>query len=309
MASSAGTGTGTVGSQPVPKARSHALLICTVAYIVAVGAALVSGFAMRHQHPIVIVGIADTVATIVVFGFSRLSNNSSIYDPYWSAAPLLILPYFALGPWAAEANSWRLLAVFVVVFMWGIRLTYNWARRWKGLHDEDFRYVELRKKHGQRYWLVSFFGIHYFPTVLVFLGCLPLYYACKSPAPFGALDAFGITLALIAIWFEATADEQLRVFAQGPREPGAILKTGLWRYSRHPNYFGEIPFWWALLAFGVAASPSAWWTAAGALAITALFNLASVPLIDTRMLEKRPHYADHMKSTNAIFPWWPKGDG
>jgi steroid 5-alpha reductase family enzyme len=283
--------------------RAYGFAVCTAAYVVAGIAAVGCALALGDAHPIVVAAVADALATVVVFGFSRVTNNSSIYDPYWSVAPLVILPYFAFGPWAASADRMRVLATLLVVFAWGIRLTYNWARRWRGLDDEDFRYVELRKKHGRRYWLVSFLGIHFFPTVLVFLGCLPLYYAATSPARFGVLDGLGVAIGIAAIWCEATADKQLRRFAQSPHEPKAILASGLWRHSRHPNYFGEILFWWAILAFGLGASPASVWTSVGALSITGLFKFVSVPLLDTRMLEKRPHYAEHMQRTNAIVPW------
>jgi steroid 5-alpha reductase family enzyme len=286
--------------------RIFGLLLCLVAYLVATGAAAIVHFVLPGKHPILIAAIGDFVATVVVFVFSRLTNNSSMYDPYWSVAPLVIAPYFAFGPWAAGANRSHIFAAFLVVGFWGVRLTYNWARRWKGLADEDFRYVDQRRKHGRRYWVVSFLGIHLFPTILVFLGCLPLYYAATSKLPFNALDSLGLLIASIAIWFEATADRQLHAFSQSPREPGSVLATGLWRYSRHPNYFGEILFWWGVLAFGLAGSTKAWWTGIGALAITALFKFVSVPLIDKRMLEKRPHYAANLRSTNAIFPWWPR---
>ena len=285
-----------------------AFAICTLAYLVALAAAIACGLALRQSHPIAVAAAADFVATVVVFGFSRATNNSSIYDPYWSVAPLAILAYYALGPWALGENPLRVLVTSAVVTAWGARLTFNWARRWKGLADEDFRYVDLREKHGPRYWVVSFLGIHLFPTVLVFLGCLPLYYAVTSREPLGALDVLGVAVAVLGIWFEATADRQLRRFAQRAHGRGAILATGLWRYSRHPNYFGEITFWWGLLAIGLGASSGAWWTAVGALSITALFKLASVPLIDARMLARRPAYAEHMRTTNAIFPWPPQAE-
>jgi len=284
-----------------------AFAVCFLAYLVALAAAIACGFVLRNRHPIVVAAAADFVATVVVFGFSRLTNNSSIYDPYWSVAPLVILPYWALGPWALGANPLRVLVTSAVVLAWGMRLTFNWARRWRGLADEDFRYVDLRAKHGPRYWVVSFLGIHLFPTVLVFLGCLPLYHAATSREPLGALDVLGVAVAVIGIWFESTADRQLRRFAETPHDRSAVLATGLWRYSRHPNYFGEITFWWGLLAIGLGAAKGAWWTAVGAVSITALFKLASVPLIDARMLARRPAYAAHMKTTNAIFPWPPQG--
>jgi steroid 5-alpha reductase family enzyme len=284
-----------------PNDRRRGFIACGVAYAVALGSALASGTALRGQaSPLVVAGVADVVATIVVFGFSRAFDNSSVYDPYWSVAPPFLLAFFA---WTADGpNTARLIAAVVVVGLWAVRLTYNWARRWDGLAHEDFRYVDHRAKHGRLYWLVSFFGIHLFPTVLVFLGCLPLYYAATSPTPFGVLDALGTGVALVAIGIESHADATLRAFVTARPDPTAVLREGLWRTSRHPNYFGEILFWWGLLGLSLGTGFAAAWTAVGAVAITALFVFVSVPLMDARMLTRRPSYAEHMKTTNAIVP-------
>ena len=104
-----------------------------------------------------------------------------------------------------------------------------------------------------------------------------------------------------AILIEALADEQMRAFAR-TKKSGDIMQSGLWAYSRHPNYFGEISFWWGLFLFGLAADASWWWTGVGAVAMTLLFHFASVPMLDARSVERRPGYEDHMRRVNAIVP-------
>jgi len=101
------------------------------------------------------------------------------------------------------------------------------------------------------------------------------------------------------------ADEQLRAFRKERRE-GEILARGLWAFSRHPNYFGEVSFWWGLFLFALAADPGAWWSGVGAAAITALFVFASIPLLDRRSAARRPAYAEHMKRVSALVPWFPR---
>jgi steroid 5-alpha reductase family enzyme len=280
---------------------SRAARLCALTYVAAGGAAVLVAWAMRGAHPIWAAAAADALATIVVFAFSRGFDNSSLYDPYWSVAPLAIVPYFW---WAGGApNVVRAALVAACIACWGLRLTYNWARRWGGLHHEDWRYVDLRQKHGARYWVVSFVGIHFVPTVLVFLGCLPIYWVMLSRRPLGALDAAAVAVTVLAIAFETLADRQLHEFASSGPAPGSFLRAGLWRYSRHPNYFGEVLFWWGVALFGLAANPRALWLTGGAVAITLLFVFVSIPLIDERMLARRSGYAEYASRTSALVPW------
>jgi steroid 5-alpha reductase family enzyme len=168
------------------------------------------------------------------------------------------------------------------------------------------RYTVLQQQAGRAYWLVSFLGIHLFPTIMVFLGCLPLFPVLAGPErPLGALDLVAAGITGFAIWLEAAADQQLRRFANASHPPGEFLRSGLWAWCRHPNYLGEILFWWGLLAFSLAAGFVSWWTAVGAIGITVMFCLVSIPMIDRRMIERRPAYAEHAKQTSALLPRRP----
>jgi steroid 5-alpha reductase family enzyme len=204
---------------------------------------------------------------------------------------------------APGAPPLRRYLVVGLIVLWGARLTWNWLRGWGGLHHEDWRYVDLRQKTGRAYWLVSFFGLHFMPTVTVFLGLVALAPALSGTAPLGPLDALAAAVTLGAVVLEAIADEQLRAFRHRPRADGSILDTGLWAWSRHPNYLGEISFWWGLFLFGVAGTQAiAWWTLPGPLWMTALFVFISVPMLDRRSLARRPAYAAHMKAVPGLLP-------
>jgi steroid 5-alpha reductase family enzyme len=272
-----------------------------VAYVAAGVVALLLAQRLPGSWPLwQVVAAADVVATVVVFGFSVVLDNSSVYDAYWSVAPMAIAPALA---WVGAAPVARKAIVVALVLLWGARLTYNWARGWQGLGHEDWRYVAYRKA-GRAYWPISFVGIHMMPTVLVFLGCLSLFPALVSgTAPLGPIDvaAFAVTAGAIAL--EGVADQQLRAFRLSDPAPGTILESGVWAWCRHPNYLGEISLWWGLFLFAVAADRSAWWTVAGPLAITLLFSFVSVPLLDKRSLARRPKYAEHMARIPALFPW------
>jgi steroid 5-alpha reductase family enzyme len=241
-------------------------------------------------------------------------NNSSLYDPYWSVAPPIIALYWLLSS-TSPTVALRVVPLFALVLVWSVRLTANWARRWQGLEHEDWRYVAFRERFQRLYWPVSFLGIHLFPTIVVFLGCLSLYavLGASSRGP-GILDAAAIAVTAAAVWIEATADRQLRRYLSRRSSAGSstegsakggIYDRGLWALSRHPNYFGEVLFWWGLYLFALSDSPSSWWALLGPLAMTALFVFVSVPMMDRHMLASRPEYAQVMRVRSGLVPWFP----
>ena len=293
-------------SAAAPATRSHSFTVVGVAYLVALVAALAVLHLLPDTTPLWRVLAADVAATLVVFACSMAVRNSSLYDPYWSVAPPFVVLF-----WAAEASAGtvplRQVLVGMLVFAWGARLTMNWARGWQGLSHQDWRYVNLYAQSPMPSWLVSLLGIHLFPTVQVYLGCLALLPAvARGTQPAGILDLAALIVTAGAIVIETVADEQLRAFNR-TKVSGDILASGLWRYSRHPNYFGELAFWWGLWLFGLAADPGTWWwTLIGPVAMTAMFLFASIPMLDQRSLERRPGYAEHMQRVSTLVPWFPR---
>jgi steroid 5-alpha reductase family enzyme len=195
----------------------------------------------------------------------------------------------------------------LLVAAWGGRLTWNCFRRWESIRHEDWRYRAFRGTSGRAYWLVSFAGIHLMPTLVVFAACLPLIPALMRPAqPLGWLDMVAAGVTFGAVGIEAVADSQLRRFLRSPRPERSLLESGLWALCRHPNYAGEILFWWGLYLFGLSAAPSMWWAIVGPIAMTALFLGISIPMIDRHMLQRYPAYQGRMRRSFALLPW-PKG--
>lgn len=292
-------------------APPRAFALVTLSYVIALAAAWATMRFAPPMHPLLLLFAADVVATVIVFGFSRAFDNSSFYDPYWSVMPMVLAAYLPFSglPGVVELGP-RQLLVIVVVFAWGVRLTVNWMRGWSGLEHEDWRYVGFREQFPRAYWAVSFAGIHFFPTVCTFLGSLAMWPAATSDAPLGPLDVAGGVVALAATAIEYVADEQMRAFRreQAARGgAGGTCERGLWGWSRHPNYFGEISFWVGLWMIGVTARPAdAWWTASGPLTMIVLFVFASIPLMEKRSLARRPEYADVQRRISMLVPWPPK---
>ena len=292
------------------------LLHMTLAYVVTLGVGWITLLALG-QSPIWDMFWADIAATVAIFIFSRLYKNSSFYDAYWSVIPPLIALYWAREATAIEATAIEATAVavdgtrawlvIVLVWLWGIRLTVNWATYWPGLEHEDWRYGPIKTNAGKWNALADFAAIHLFPTVIVFVACLPIYAAVAMDArPLNWLDYVAAAVTALAIIIELLSDIQLHRFL-AHRKEGEIMKTGLWAYSRHPNYFGEWLFWAGLALFGIAAVPSAWWwVLPGAIAMLVMFLVASIPMIDKRSVERRPEYEAHMARVSGFVPWFPK---
>ena len=283
-----------------------------IAYVVCIAAAIAtlywihSSYPPSDWRPLWAAFAADFVATVVIFVYSRVYKNSSFYDPYWSVIPPILAIYW-IWVYPESMENLRTWLVLALVWAWGIRLTTNWSLYWPGLHHEDWRYPMVRERAGRFAVPADFLGIHLFPTIQVFLGCLPILVVVQHPeASLGWLDAVAVIVMAGAILIQMVSDIQLHRFIAN-RKPGELLDKGLWSWSRHPNYFGEIGVWVGLMLFGLATAPEMWWLVCpGAVAMILMFVFASVPFLDNRSLERRPAYAEYMKRTSALIPLPPK---
>jgi len=248
--------------------------------------------------------ILDLLATFAIFLISMLVNNSCIYDPYWSLAPPIIFLYWISAGEPVEGNVLRQTLILLLVIFWSIRLTWNWIRRWNGLIDEDWRYRNFRKKFPSSYWLVSFLAIHLVPTLIVFLGCISVYPALMMIAsPLNIIDLIAGSITLAGIIIETVSDQQLRKhLRKGREEP--FLSEGMWKYSRHPNYFGEVLFWIGLAVFSLSSDSFIWWILPGPVIVLMMFLFISVPMTDKRMLQRRRGYREYYKKTSGLIPWF-----
>jgi len=285
------------------KARSLALV--TVAYVVAVAVAAVWLIWGVHTGRLWLdTLIADVLATLVVFVFSRAYGNSSFYDAYWSVVPPVMLWYWWSQSGVQQLRCWL---ISLVVVLWAIRLTANWLYSFPGLHHEDWRYPMFRERAGRWEFIVDLVTIHLIPTLLVFAGMLPAYVAVTRPgADIGWLTAVATVVGLAAVALELAADVQMHRFV-ATKAAGEAMDRGLWAWSRHPNYFGEFSFWVSLALFGVATAPAdAWWLSLGALGMLGMFLGGSIPMMETRSLERRPEYQAVIDRVSRFAPRPPR---
>ncbi len=274
--------------------RAASFVAVTLVYVIAAaaGIALYKALALPWWLSLL---IADAAATAVTFAFSVLFTNASVYDPYWSVQPPVILAAFALGKPLTALGALLLVAVFA----WAIRLTANWAYTFGGLCHQDWRYTMLKQKTGVFYPLVNFVGIHMVPTLVVYGCILPAVWAVRNGVGASIGSVIFICLSLGAATMQGVADVQMHRFRKNRTAP--FIRTGLWKYSRHPNYLGEILMWWGVALAVICASPDAWYLAAGALANTVLFLAVSIPLAEGRQSRKEG-FAAYKKQTRMLLP-------
>lgn len=277
--------------------RPLSFVIITLIYLVAFAAGILTYVFLPLPMWLSLL-IADVVATIVTFVFSVIFKNASVYDPYWSVQPIAILVAFALF------NQLNLVKIclLVVVCLWGIRLTANWAYTFKNLNHQDWRYTMLQEQTKKFYPVINFVGIHMVPTLIVYACTLPAVYVLTSNTN-NPLSLIFMAVSVFAFTMQGVADIQMHKFQKTRLETGEkFIRTGLWKHSRHPNYLGEILMWWGVgLASVVTLVFNYWWLLTGALLNTLLFLFVSIPLSDGRQAKKEG-FLEYKKQTRMLLP-------
>ena len=228
-------------------------------------------------------------------------RNVSIVDSLWSLMLFTAGVIYALG---ADPRAPRLAFVLWLLALWAARLSIYITARGMG-KGEDARYQAIRARNEPHFKWKSLYLVFWLQAVLAWVISLPLLGAFASNQPLGILDYLGILLWLVGLVFEAGGDWQLARFRKNPANTGAVMNRGLWRYTRHPNYFGEFCIWWGFWL--VALSAGAWWSVAGPLLLTfLLLRVSGVSLLEKDIGNRRPRYADYVLKTNAFLPGPPR---
>jgi steroid 5-alpha reductase family enzyme len=237
---------------------------------------------------------------VLLWGLSLKLRDSSIVDLFWG-------PAFAIVAWAVLLQvgpTPRALLVAGLVTAWGLRLGLYLASRNLG-HGEDKRYVAMRKTHGAAWWWRSAFIVFGLQGVLVWLVSWPVRSVISAPFEgWSWTDVLGAALVAIGVSFESVGDWQLTQFKKNPQNKGKIMQSGLWRYTRHPNYFGDFVTWWGLGVFGLASGD--WLSAVGPVVMSVLLIRVSGKALLEAGMKGRPGFAEYEKATSGFFPWWPK---
>ncbi|MBQ7224711.1 MAG: DUF1295 domain-containing protein [Clostridia bacterium] len=280
--------------------RALSFIIVALVYVVATAVGVAVYLALPFDFWLSLL-LADIVATAVTFAFSLIFSNASVYDPYWSVQPLVICVAFALGK---NLTLMHILPL-VAVGLWGVRLTANWAYTFGGLTHQDWRYTMLSQKTGKAYPIINFVGIHLVPTLVVYGCVLPVVFLLESSGEINALSVAAFIVSLIAVTLQLVSDIQMQAYRKNRTTP--FIRVGLWKYSRHPNYLGEILMWWGIALYALSVTPTMWWLIAGAVANTVLFLAVSIPMADGRQ-SKKEGFTQYKKQTRMLLPIFKKQD-
>ena len=278
----------------IKDSKPFSILIISCIYLIAAVIALCTYLLLPFSFWLNLL-IADIAATVFVFIFSVSFRNASVYDPYWSVQPIVIVLCYALG----SKLTFATFLILISVFYWGIRLTGNWAYTFGGLNCQDWRYTKFEKETGKLYQFISFTGIHMMPTLIVYLCTLPAVFVIKNEVQANAGSIAGTVICICATTLQLVSDTQMHRYRKSGRH--GLIRTGLWKYARHPNYLGEILMWWGIGIQAVSVLPQHWWLLAGAAANTIMFFTVSIPLADKRQSQK-PGYAGYKASTRSLLP-------
>ncbi len=235
---------------------------------------------------------------------SLARDNVSHVDVLWSLMFLAAGVFYFL---ALDEAGTRAVVVLVLLTAWSIRLAGYIARRNRG-EPEDHRYRTIRANNEPNFRFKSLYIVFGLQGALAWFISLPLMAAMSGDAPLGWLDAAGIALWSVGMVFEAIGDWQLARFRRDPSNANRVLDCGLWRYTRHPNYFGNFCIWWGFYLLALAAG--GWWSVASPVLMTVLLlKVSGVSLMESTITSRRPGYADYVRRTNAFFPGPPRAAG
>lgn len=275
--------------------RKKGLLIDLIIYIVAFGIGIIPFIFIKNIFAAVAAFTA--VATFIIYVFTIIFSDVSIYDPYWSVEPPVAFLAVMI-----KYNLWNVNAIIILVLtsFWALRLTVNWFIAYKGLGHEDWRYAMYREKLSPFvFQLLSLVGLIYVPTVVVYGGMTSGLFAMQQQ-DFNPLTVIGMVVMIGVVVLAFLADKAIHKFLREHKGEHKTCNISVWKYSRHPNYLGEMSFWVGLYLYFVVLCPQIWYAGLGFLSIIVIFLSFSIPAMEKHNMERRADYAEYKTQTSML---------
>ncbi len=257
---------------------------------------------MGYGEIMLTVAIVIAAVMIITWVVSLVLRDASVVDPVW---PLAFIAVAITALIAGGGDEGRRILIACVVAIWGARLSIHLLLRNAG-KGEDFRYAAMRAKRGHRFWLTSLVTVFLLQGLLVWVVSLPVQLSAIPDRPLGWLAIIGAIVWVLGVVFEAIGDAQLTRFKANPASRGQVLDTGLWRYTRHPNYFGDFLVWWGIFLIAAESGAGAWGVAGPLLMTLLLVKVSGAGLLEKDIAVRRPGYADYVRRTSGFIPLPPK---
>lgn len=291
--------------EKLKSSRQWSFVLITLVYILAAVLGVWVFLALRESHFLIRLFAADCAATVFVWMWGVIFGNSSVYDPYWSVAPPLMLTGYAVF---CGSSSLPVVLMLIAVWYWAVRLTGNWAYTFPDLNKQDWRYDMYKERFPRLWHVVNFTGINLMPTVVVFLAMVPgfllIEQTVSSVVQPDVWTWSGFLVCIGAATLQLVSDTQAHRFRMAHR--GEVCTVGLWSMSRHPNYLGEILMWWGvyMIYLTVGVGCRSWCAvllpAIGAVANTCLFVFISIPMMERRQIANKPGYSAYKKNVRML---------
>lgn len=276
------------------KEKCFDLLIFFLFYLISYVSGYFSSFYI--ENTILRLFVFDVISTFIIYLLSLVIKNSSLYDAYWSLTPWVMLTYLIILNYT-NLNIYHYV-VYIVFSFWSFRLTLNWIITFENRKWIDWRYQDLKAKSNKYTWqFINFFGIMMMPTLLVFVAFIPLVYVININL--NALSLIGSFIILIGTLLELFSDHYMHKFLKS-NQHNEVINIGLWKYSRHPNYLGEILIWVGVYLILLLSAYEYWYLFVGMLLMILLFNFISIPLAEKRQLSKRSTYKEYQLETSRL---------
>ena len=257
---------------------------------------------MGYGEIMLTVAVVIAAVMIITWVVSLVLRDASVVDPVW---PLAFIAVAITALIAGDGDEGRRILIACVVAIWGVRLSVHLLVRNAG-KGEDFRYAAMRAKRGRRFWLTSLVTVFLLQGLLVWVVSLPVQLSAIPDRPLGWLAIVGAIVWVLGLAFEAIGDAQLTRFQANPASRGQVLNTGLWRYTRHPNYFGDFLVWWGIFLIAAESGAGAWGFAGPLLMTLLLVKVSGAGLLEKDIAVRRPGYADYVRRTSGFIPRPPK---
>lgn len=279
------------------KRKTYGLLVLLMVYLVATSLGLLLAFFIKDYFPMLItVLLCDVFATVIVWAFGVLFKTASMYDPYWSIQTFII--YLTLLIYYNNFNLFTIIPL-VAIGLYSIRLTVNFIIGFDSLSYIDWRYRMLSKKTGKAFQLVNLFGICMFPTLVVYSASIPLF-IYSTLESFSYIDIIGSLIVIGGTIIELISDIHMKKFIKTRSSREEVINIGLWKYSRHPNYLGEISIWFGVAFILIFNNINYWYFIFGAIINLLMFIFISIPMEERHMRQYKPNLDKYIKTTSPL---------
>ena len=252
-----------------------------------------------HMDILLNIFLCDVIATVVVFIFSLIFRTASIYDPYWSVQTVIIYVALMIKFGRFEAGN---IIFLVFILFWAVRLTGNFIVHFSDMSYIDWRYRMLKEKSKFFYPLVNLVGIELLPTCVVYLASIPAFLYVINDVSFHWTQIFGLLVMSVGVLLEILSDYEMIKFMKVRRSNKEIIRLGLWKHSRHPNYLGEITFWFGVAFIYFTPICKEWQVFAGALVNLLMFIFISIPMAENHMREYKTGFDQYVSETRMLLP-------